>query len=175
MPGTTGDIIWRRRDPKTVELYNTDREAGGPEVSPAATAPASRADEIRAATGSTERGRSEDPYAHDPDRKLSAAEKKEHRQRLKDFMKFWKTSDPMEFDPTDGIQELLDGGIIWHEEDGWGSYVNPHMPKKDREAFVAAADAWGDRVGLWKDGQYDPEAPRRYWEQQRAMQQGTYP
>ena len=183
MPGTTGDIIWRRRDPKTVELYNVVQQ---PSARPAAEGftdaerriyghPAP-AEDILAATGaaSTDAERQatvdRDPYAFDRDRKLSATEKKEHKQRLKDFMKYWKSSDPTEFDPTDGIQELFDAGILWHEEDGFGSYANTHMSKKDRDAFVSAADAWGDRVGLWKDGQYDPNAPRTYWENQRANQ-----
>ncbi|GEM_PF-3741835 len=170
-----GDIIWTRQDPKTWSLTNrvpTPVDPGG--MTPRAAEPALReaAAKLYADTGKaapdSERA---DPYRRH-EVKLNAAKRKEHRARLKDFMRNWKKSDPMEFDPVDGIEELMAGGIMWHEEDGFGSYVNNHMSKKDREAFVAAADAWGDRVGLWKDGQYDPEAPVRYRdEQQRRLEQ----
>lgn len=186
MPGTTGDIIWRRRDPKTVELYNVvqqpppGREAPGGSLRADDSVPSYNPYQpvlgggVEGGPGGGAGGGLHDPYAFDPNRKLSAAEKKEHKKRLKDFMKFWKSSDPMEFDPTDGIQELLDGGIMWHEEDGFGSYVDSHMSKKDRDAFVAAADAWGDRVGLWKDGQYNPDAPKTYWDEQKRRQEMNY-
>jgi hypothetical protein len=179
MPGTTGDIIWRRTDPKTVELYNVDRgsKEALPEWSPAQAEEKKELERRYAedalsaagkATTDAERLALMNPYARDPRRKLSAEEKHEHNQRLKDFMKFWKKSDPTEFDPTDGIQELLDGGIMWHDQDGWGTYSGLHMSPKDRRAFISAADAWGDRVGAYNpDGTYNPNAARTYWEQQQ--------
>jgi hypothetical protein len=186
--GTTGDIIWRRTDPKTVELYNVDR---GPRAAPSAQEESQKALErtrgetILSATGkaSSDAERAalypgEDipqyafPRRTEP---LTKEEKKEHREVLKGFMKAWKMGDPTEFDPVDAMEELLAGGYATYDEDGVGTPLGMYMSKKDKERFIWAADAWADRVGAWKDGQYDPEAPVRYWEDQRRRFEQEYP
>lgn len=187
--GVYGDIIWRRLDPKTVELYNTDRGPkahsevkegerlrGEAMLSAAgkASSDAERADLNRSGQP-TYPGEDIPQYAF-PRRTepLSKEEKKEHREVLKGFMKAWRKSDPTEFDPVDAMEELLAGGYATYDEDGVSTPLAMYMSRKDRERFIWAADAWADRVGAWRDGQFDPTAPVRYWEDQRRRFEQDY-
>jgi hypothetical protein len=176
VPGEFGDIIWKRKDPKTWELSNPS-PTGRQEA-----APTSSVDQQIFAEGQDRELAKNFGYATDQDqelpayfaaggsrRELTPAERRIGRKSVRGFLKALKTADPYEWDPRDAIEELMAGGYTWYDEDGFGSNFSMNLSKKDNELMVKAFDAWGDQVGLWKDGQFDPEAPKRYWEYQRKL------
>jgi len=174
---TTGDIIWRWTDPKTVELSNvnpepplptdTDTVAQTPDQMSGISMPDKEREAFMAMMGAyqspAERARNASPE-----------EKKAWRKQLHRFLKNERTSDPMEFDREQGIQELLDSGAMWYDEDG--AYTSVRIPgRKNRDALVSAADAWADKVGLWdSQGNFNPNAPEEYINRLKQMETGYY-
>jgi len=174
--GTTGDIIWRRTDPKTWELSN--RPSPPEEVG--LESPAQGWQPSAKAASDQERALMQQMMAAQPEysrreiaSQASPKQKREWRKQLRTFDKYLKQGGE---DAPSGIQELLDSGAMWYDEDGWYTSVALPHGEKARQRFVDAADAWGDRVGIWKNGQFDPGAEQTYRKnlEQRVMEERSY-
>src|SRR5262245_2913969 len=127
--GTTGDIIWRRTDPKTWELSNL------PSADPAEVgleSPAQGWQVEQTGRAATEQERKElalmqQMMAAQPEysrreiaSQASPKQKREWRKQLRTFDKYLKQGGE---DAPSGIQELLDSGAMWYDEDGWYTSV----------------------------------------------------
>src|SRR5215510_16332336 len=107
---TTGDIIWKWRDPKTVELYNVNPE---PAPAPEESAPASPFGKHASDQELMQQmmiGKSRAEMARD----APPEQKRAWRKQLNRFLRNERISDPMEFDREQGIQEMIDSGAAWY-------------------------------------------------------------
>jgi hypothetical protein len=174
MAGTTGDIIWRRQDPKTWELYNippTEAPAvaeAQPEAEPAAEpqAEARQADQERAILQQMMQAHRPPSFEEAPPRT-----KRMWRRQIRDY--FSEAEDPRS-DPYQGIQSMIDSGAIRYDEDGlW--VAQPNLGTKRAQQLIQAADAWADKVGLWRPregggAEFDPSNYQPYGSEQGRMQ-----
>jgi hypothetical protein len=158
MPGTTGSIEWRRPDPKTVELYNTDRAYKPPRDQPVmqdmymqemsgGQVSDRELERIRQQLeAELEQYKADENRFHTGGRPQTAAglrqEARQHRRQLRGFDRYLKEGGT---DLAGGFQELVESGAAWTDEDG---NVYTAMPRRegDEEAtqrILQAAREWG--------------------------------
>jgi hypothetical protein len=148
MPGTTGDITWRQLDPKTVELYNTDRGGAAPPPpdSPPVAPPAApqkqdpalaqrMLEESMRADPSTQVGKVQYP---------NAKEKLQHKKAARNFDKYLRSPDATPEGVAQGVQELLDNKTIWFSDKSWDTFGINKLNPKQADRLMQATDAYRD-------------------------------
>jgi hypothetical protein len=171
MAGQFGDIDWKRLDPKTWELSNRVPSDTPTTTTTSTTLPAAMFDEYQS-----------QPRDYAPAEPSQAAQRHMWRSQLKQFDQTLKKGDPRRRtdDAIQGIQELVDSGAIWFNEDDGGLYsALPHHPggKQGTERLLEASRLWADRQDQIIQ-QYgtsnDPDSTKARMEaMQRAMDQAA--
>jgi hypothetical protein len=153
--GTSG-IIWKRPDPKTVELSNVPPAMPPPGLpaTPALSAEVGVGgvtdDEIRHfAEGMGMRGRirgtDEDVYAREQASQADPQQRREWRKQARQFDRTLRKG----FNPDEairGMQEMIDSGLIWMDDEGGVFSALENMPggEKGKQRLLYAAQEWGD-------------------------------
>jgi hypothetical protein len=161
--GTSG-IIWKRPDPKTVELSNVPLPPPGLPETPALTAEAAVLSDLLTGAGMSPKelehytqgmemqGRTREDYNREKARYLreqaSQADPQQRRQWRKQARQFDRTL-RKGFNPDEaiqGIQEMMDSGLIWMDDQGgvFSSLENMPGGEKGRQRLLYAAQEWGD-------------------------------
>lgn len=154
-------------DGKTVELSNEEpatyqeTQGGLLDLVGRASSDQERADILRAYGYPA----SEERVAHRPTRgegeQATREQKREWRKQLDAYYKGMRDVErgkAQSFDSAAGMQELLDSGAAWEEEDGGlGSYVRGRGGRTRNEAMVRAHDAYVDFMHGHGNTAYDPD------------------
>jgi hypothetical protein len=121
MPGTTGDIIWKKLDPKTFELYNETPAPAPPPASDQASSPASTptkpsgSGDPRADTFAKQMFQ-RDLATHGPDEATRRAIRHAHQRLLGDFDHDLKRDPNVDIQAR--MQELFDSGALRLDANG---------------------------------------------------------
>jgi hypothetical protein len=138
-----GDITWRQLDPKTVELYNTDRGGASPPDVPPDAAPSSSSpvlaqrmlEESMRADPSTQVGKVQYP---------TGREKLQHKKAARRFDQYLRSSDATPEGVAQGVQELLDNKTIWFSDKSWDTFGINKLNPKQADRLMQATDTYRD-------------------------------
>jgi hypothetical protein len=154
MPGTTGDIIWKKLDPKTFELYNEHPEEAPQDQQTTEEQPEPTVDPWRGrrAVPSEKEMFQRDLAIHGAEEAARRAMKHQHMRQLSDFDHELRHNPNA--DIQSGIQGLLDSGALRLDENGdlWSPTVKlgPHASQRILEASR-----------IWQPPTRDPEEEMR--------------
>jgi hypothetical protein len=172
MPGEFGDIIWKRVDPKTWELSNVPPQGAQPPQAPQTALGMTEEELANFAEGMGLRGRERDF----PPEEAPPEKKREWRQQLRRFIRSMR-EDPSA-DVIGGVQELVENGTVWGDEQGNVFSAVPLPGERNRRAIVDAVNKWQDfqsflaeRYGTGNDPA-SVEARRSAWEQRNVRSWG---
>jgi len=170
---TTGDIVWRRLDPKTVELFNRIRSRHDVTIDP--NDPTTQVQDTKASPREVETikalmsGKSRPqgealpnpPYADEAGYK----QRRFWNNQIKDFFK--NQDSESDYDPVLAIQNMIDSGALRYDEDGLSISTNLKLSPEQNQVLVRLADEWAANTGLWRRGEgggesFDPGNYRPY-------------